>query len=124
MCDVTTAMFVINHTSVEILGWVMTRLVTALQMYYHMMTIRNMTRDAAHHPVQVTARSPLREMCDVTTAVFVNIQHTSVEILRWDVTRLVTALQMYFPGMTITMMTRDAAHHQAQVAASSPVGEM
>lgn len=88
-----------------------------------MTTTTHITRDAAHCQVQFTASSPRREMCDVTTAMFV-INHTSVEMLRWVVARLVTALQMYFTMMTITMVTRDAAHHQVQVTVMSPVGEM
>ena len=79
--------------------------------------------DAAHHQVQVTARSQLREMCDVRTAVFV-LNHTSVEILGWEMTRLVIALQMYYLIVTMRHITRDAAHHQVQVTVRSPVGEM
>ena len=67
--DVRTVMFVMIHTSVEIPGWVVTGLVTALKIHFSMRTIRK-ARDAAHHQVQVTAMSPRREMCDVTRAMF------------------------------------------------------
>ena len=36
-------------------------------------------RDAAHHQVQAV-RSPRREMCDVTTVVFVKVTITNVEM--------------------------------------------
>ena len=116
MCDVTTVGFVMIHTCVEILGWVVTRLVTALQIYFPVMTIGMMTRDAAHQQVEDSARSPRREMCNVTTVVFV-MTHGIVETLGWVVTRLVTALQIYFPVMTTPTphITRAAAHHKTQV---------
>ena len=121
MCDVTTVMFVIVHTSVEIPGWVVTRLVTALKIHFPMRIIEK-TRDAAHHQDQVTVKSARREMCDVTTAMFA-IFHTCAEIRGWVTTRLVTALLMYFPMLT-TSITRDAALHQVKDTVRSPMGEM
>ena len=84
------------------------------------MTTTTVRKDAAHQ-VQVTVRSPGR-VCDVTTAIFV-ISHTSVEIFGWVVTRLVTALKTYFPGMTSNTGVRDAAHNQVEVTVRSPVRE-
>ena len=73
MCDVTTAVFVINLTSAEILGWVVTRYVTALQRYFPMTTMSMRTRDAASRQVQGTVRSPVKEMLSVSTQLITTV---------------------------------------------------
>ena len=80
MDDVTTVISVIILTSVEMLCWVTTKLATALQMYLPKVTITITKLDAANLQVQVTVRSTVREMCDVTTVGFVLDQPTLAEI--------------------------------------------
>ena len=77
-------------------------------------------KDAVHHQVEVTARSPRREMCDVTTAMFA-IFHTCAEIRGWVTTRLVTALLMYSRMMTRKFTTEIPSLVMANVITKSTI---